>query len=279
MIGTGSTSNGKAQINYTPNIYSGIETVNATANNANIITNITVTNPNIYVSTTGDDDTGDGSQINPYKTIKLGILMVSPNGTLHIANGNYTENNIQINNDMTITGENQQNTIINGNKSGNTIFTIASGIKVTINSLTFTNSLVFESSAGGGYGGAIFNYGNLTVNNSTFTNNTVTYGGGAIFNQGILTANNSTFINNTANGYSGATGGAIYNEVGILNLDNCTFKYNTADGYGGAIGNGGTLNVNNSTFTNNTADNNGGAIYTGSTLNVNNSNIHKQHRR
>ena len=47
-----------------------LETVNATANNANIITNITVTNPNIYVSTTGDDDTGDGSQINPYKTIK-----------------------------------------------------------------------------------------------------------------------------------------------------------------------------------------------------------------
>ena len=39
--------------------------------------------------------------------------MVSPNGTLHIANGKTFQNNIQINNDMTITGENQQNTIIN----------------------------------------------------------------------------------------------------------------------------------------------------------------------
>ena len=119
MIGTGTTVNGKVEINYTPNIYSGIETVNATANNANVSTNITVTNPIIYVSTTGNDTSGDGSQNNPYQTIKQGITLLSPNGTLHIANGSYIENNIQINNDMTITGENQQNTIINGNKSGN----------------------------------------------------------------------------------------------------------------------------------------------------------------
>ncbi len=270
LIGMGTTVNGKTEINYTPNIYSGIATVNATANNANVSTNITVTNTNIYVSTTGNDTTGDGSQINPYKTIKQGMTLISQKGTLHIANGTYLENNIQITSDMTIKGENQQNTVINGNKSGNTIFTITSGINVTIINLTLTNGLVLESSAGVGYGGAIFNYGNLTINNSIFTNNTVNYGGGAIFNHGILTANNSTFIDNTADGYNGATGGAIYNEAGILNLNNCTFKYNNADGYGGAIGNGGTLNVNNSNFTNNTAYNDGGAIYNVRTLNVNN---------
>jgi predicted outer membrane repeat protein len=50
----------------------------------------------------------------------------------------------------------------------------------------------------------------LTVDNSTFTNNTANYdyGGGAIYNYGgTLTVDNSTFRNNTAT----SGGGAIYN--------------------------------------------------------------------
>ena len=59
----------------------------------------------------------------------------------------------------------------------------------------------------GHYGGAIDNLGTLTVEKSTFTNNSVTLIGGAIYNSGTLTINSSTLANNTAS----VDAGAIYN--------------------------------------------------------------------
>jgi hypothetical protein len=183
----------------------------------------------VYVSTHGNDDY-DGlnatwtSGINgPKATIKNATGTVTSDGTVHIASGTYNESNIQINTNMTIIGENQKNTIINGQQSGNPIFTIASGINITIINLTLTNGTSWQD------GGAIHNNGTLSIDNSTFTNNTASSSsGGAIDNYGTLSVDNSTFTNNTAN-YD--YGSAINNE------------------------NGGTLIVNNSTFTNNTASN------------------------
>ena len=120
---------------------------------------------NIYVSTTGNDTAGDGSTNNPYQTIKQGILMVSPNGTLHIANGTYIENNIQINKDITITGENQQNTIIDAQKKDN-IFDITLDVEIN---LTFVNLTVQNGKSTNG--GAIDNediYGILNIKNIAF---------------------------------------------------------------------------------------------------------------
>ena len=112
---------------------------------------------------------------------------------------------------MTIIGENQKNTIINGQKSGDDIFETVPGINVTITYLTFTNSLAI--------GGALNNM------------------------HGVMTVNNCTFTNNFAQ-----LGGAITNEQGgTLNINNCTFTNNS--GGQGAINNaGGTLIVNNSIF-------------------------------
>ena len=260
IIGTGTTSNGKKEINYTPNNYSGIVTINATANNVNVSTNIAVTNLNIYISTTGNDITGDGSQGNPYQSITQGISYVSREGTLHIANGTYTANNIQINNDITITGQNQQNTIINGNNSGN-IFVIVNGISVKINNLTLTNGT-------GNKGGAIYNQGNLTINNANLAYN-FAYNGGAIYNEydGILTEINDTFTNNTSKYF----GGAIFN-MNVVTETNNTFNNNKADYNGGAIYNAGTFTVGNSTFKDNNAQS-GGAIYNNNNLTITNSTL------
>ena len=269
VIGTGTTYNGKASINYNPNIYSGIITVNVTADNANMSTNITVTNRIIYVSTTGNDTTGDGSQNNPYRTISQAILMVSPNGTINIANGQYTgtsNTKITMNKNMTIQGQSETGTIINGTGT-NWIFNIQTGTNVVINNLTLTNAINTN------YGGAIYNDGGLTIENSTFTGNSAPHGlGGAIYNyDGALTVDNSTFTNNNA---SEGAGGAIYNFDGALTVDNNTFTGNAANvGYGGAIYNdiGSTLTGTNDIFTNNTATYGGGAICNDGGLTVDNS--------
>ena len=218
-------------------------------------------NSTMYVSTTGND-TWDGQSTTynnktgsgPKATIKNATTIVAENGTVYIANGTYNESGIYIDKNMNIIGESQSGTIINGQKSGYSIFTIASGVTVTITNLTLTNGTAEE------YGGAIYNCGNLTVNNSTFTNNTANGCGGAIYNYGTLIVGNSTFTSNTGNQYGG---GAITN-FKTLTVGNSTFTNNQSHGSnvsGGAIRNfAGTLTVGNSTFTGNTAHN-GGAIY------------------
>ena len=225
----------------------------------------------IYVNASGNDNwDGLNSSYNgtsgPKATIKNAIATLNTDGTIFIANGVYTGVNntgIAINKNMHIIGESQKSTIINAKYLGR-IFTITNGVTVTLQNLTLLNGTINS-----GTGGAIFNSGTLTINNSTLYNNTATgsYGGGAIYNSGTLTVNNSTFNNNNGGQYS--SGGAIYNDGGIANVTNDIFTGNTAT-LGGAIANIGTLTVTNDTFTNNNAGD-GGAIYNGNTLTVNNS--------
>jgi autotransporter family porin len=229
----------------------------------------------IYVNGTSGNNVYNGQSAaydgtnGPKATIKNATGTVNSNGTIYIAKGTYNESNIQINTNMTIIGENQQNTIINGQQSGHSIFTIASGVYLTIINLTLTNGT-------SDIGGAIANDGDLNVYNSTFTNNKAT-DGGAINNgdDGALTVNNSTFNNNT-----GLYGSVIWNSGDSSTLTNNTFINNNGD-YGGVIYNEhtGTIFVTNNTFTNNIAENRGGVIYnygtsteTNNTFNNNNAN-------
>ncbi|MBP2044999.1 beta strand repeat-containing protein [Methanobacterium aggregans] len=235
-------------------------------------------NSTIYVNTQGDD-TWDGlspvynTTSGPKKTITNATGTVAVNGTVHIAQGTYNESGININQNMTITGENQDNTIINGQQSGNSIFYVGPGITVTITNLTLRNSTAFN-------GGAIYNQGNLTVTNCTLTGNTATNYGGAIYNEGSLTVTNSTLTGNTASNGGAITnmngnltvtstiinnnvandGGAISN-YGNLTVTNSLINNNSAASYGGAIENYGTLTLTKSTLTGNSASSSGGAIF------------------
>ncbi|MDI6723994.1 MAG: hypothetical protein QMD61_05055 [Methanobacterium sp.] len=276
------TINGIATTTFT-GFNSGIATVNATVDGVNVSTNITV-GTDIYVSPTGNDTTGDGSQGNPYKTIAKGISMVSPGGTVHVANGTYTGTgnvNLTINKNVTINGESRDSAIID-RQNLNRIFIISSGYNITLTNLTLRNGLASNSN-----GGAIQNNGGtLTINNCALTNNrasrtadsTAVYGG-AIYNTGTLTINNSIFTGNTVTSGSlnDAFGGAIYS-TGSITITGSTFSGNnatsssgTANDDGGAIYTNGNLNIDNSSFTNNTAGQDGGAIYSNSNLSINNS--------
>jgi len=242
--------------------------------------NVSAAGNTVYVNALGGNDSWNGLSAShsgtlsgPKLSIKNATGTVDADGTVNIADGQYTgENNtnITINTDMNITGQSETGTIINGTGT-NWIFIIPLGINVNINTLTITNGTNFS-------GGAIFNYGTLSVTGSKFIGNTANVGGagGAVYNNaGVLTVTGSNFSGNLAN-----VGGAIYNSGGTLTITCSNFSGNAANRYcsGGAIYNdlNGNLTVDNSNFFGNTAPNGeGGAIdnnYQG-TLNVTNSNF------
>ena len=117
---------------------------------------------------------------------------------------NLKKDNYTINNDIRwMHDENKKlpNLIINGhgctiNGSDTNVFLkTGRNTNLTLNNMTISNTYDNTYSA-------IYNMGNLTLNNVIFQNNKISslsiLGGGAINNNGNLEINNSTFINNTA---------------------------------------------------------------------------------
>ena len=156
---------------------------------------------------------------------------------------------------------------------------------------TIINGGTFEGNKAEGNGGAIVNYGKLTINGGTFKNNEG-LSGGAISSMSYdceLYINGGTFENNKS---TGKWGGAIVakNKVSVKNatfdgnvsgnggaifaydandaaFENCTFKNNSATNentvkHGGAlfVNGGKDVSIKNNTFIKNTAKD-GGALH------------------
>jgi len=93
----------------------------------------------VYVSTTGSDSTGDGSQGNPFRTIQKGINEVNLGGTVYVESGTYKETLQDITKPLTLKSvSGPANTIIEGDGRGYVIF-IADTNNVTIDGFTITN--------------------------------------------------------------------------------------------------------------------------------------------
>lgn len=201
-----------------------------------------------FISTNGNDENSGLSLNDPLLSIKKAIEGGATK--IFIDAGVYkgeNNTNLTIDRDLDIIGSG--NTIIDG-EGLNWIFNILSGVKVNLEGITFKNA--YKNN-----GGAISNAGILTIENSSFINNTATANGGAIYSSaGSLAIENSSFINNSATG----DGGSIYLSSTSLTLINSNFINNRATN-GGAIAGVANLNIGNSKFINNSATNNGGAIY------------------
>ncbi|MBI9048124.1 MAG: hypothetical protein JEZ00_01780 [Anaerolineaceae bacterium] len=139
------------------------------------------------------------------------------------------------------------------------------GAILNYGSLTITLSDVFNNSAG--RGGAIYNVGTFSTLWSVYYNNDALMMGGAVQSIGDMTLDRSIFFENNA-----YYGGAVANHMGDADVTGSHFNDNEAradnleNGFGGAIsntssftGNIGKMHVNLSTFGNNNAGY-GGAI-------------------
>lgn len=165
--------------------------------------------------------------------------------------------------------------------SGGAIYNVDGG-NISINNALFENNYTSGASS---YGGAVANDTTsatptiMTINNSIFRNNysegSVLPTGGAIYNTGELQVNNSIFDNNQTIGNDSLAsyGGVIYN-TGNAAFTNSTITNNSSTGdrqsfvRGGAMYNSGNLTIDNSALSTNsvTADfyGDGGALYNAS---------------
>ena len=126
---------------------------------------------------------------------------------------------------------------------------------------TIINGGNFEGNKAAGYGGAIINYGKLTVNAGTFKDNEASNGGAicSLADNNELIVNGGTFENNKI---TGTLGGAIVADNKV-SIENANFVGNASvKGKGGAIfvRNSNNASIKNNTFNNNTAKF-GGALF------------------
>ncbi len=231
----------------------------------------------VTIASASAADIDVGGNESDYTTVSEAVNNSQSGDNIYIETGNYMENNIQIKHDLTISSKNNADVTINANYGK--VFTVDKNAKLTLVGINFINgkgdygSIVynngqttiknstFSNCEVNGYGGVVYNdLGTLNVENSIFENNTAESQGGFLHNEaGTVTITNSAFINNQA-----ARGGAIYNHNGFLTVDSSKFQKNNCGEYGdlgGAIKNWGPATIRNSIFEDNNGAGEGGAIY------------------
>ena len=262
------------------------------AEDSNSVSVLSGSNSDVYVSPTGNDN-NVGDVNNPFATINKAIDSNVSN--IHLSEGKFIgagNNGLTIENkSITIIGAGADKTIIDLNKTQ--FMDIKSTSSVVLTNLTINGYTK--------YGGAIYNNGNLTIQNcnfknnsatsggaiysgttanlniysSTFEDNVVTNNGGAVFSYSYVGIYDSTFIRNKGTGtYS--TGGSIYingnsDKYSVLNRN--IFKDTSVARQGGAIylsyGNVTNCIFENASTTATGSSYGGGAIY-GSSFNLKN---------
>jgi len=176
--------------------------------------------------------------------------------TLGVGHYALAENELEISDDLTISGAGVDRTSIRGSRRTR-VATVANAVTVNLAGLRIERG---SAAAGGG----VLNNGTLQLLNVTFAGNRATNdagSGGAIYNNGTLVASNVAFTGNRAMAAAGGFGGALFNN-GSAQLSGVTFTGNRTNGCGGAVFNAtGTVDLVNVTMRSNRASNSGGGLF------------------
>lgn len=205
------------------------------------------------------DESGDGSQDHPFKTVKEAINFGNSKEnpvTINIHSGTYKEKEMKITNNMIIQSYDGEVTF-DANNRGWFLYSTNPKNNLTLIGLIFKNGIRYDYDDST-QGGVVKTEGHIDVVNCTFEHNFGGTGGGINSHNGANIIN-STFRYNKAE-YNGA---GIYVIDGQTNIINCVFHDNYAKRQGGAIRIQGSTYIENSTFYDNTASLTEGNGYTG----------------
>ncbi len=224
---------------------------------------ITVTDRIWYISTTGSNTTGDGSEEFPFKTIQHGIDVSSNTDIVLVQPGTYVENinyngkRITLGSLFLTTQDTTyiSSTIIDGDASGSVvIFESSENLLAILTGFTITNGGTTD-------GGGIFcDHASPTLKNLIILDNTATDDGGGIFcDHASPTLKNLKVAGNSANSSGGGIYCAYYSSPSIESVE---ILNNSADWGGGIfIVNFSNPSLENVNISNNFAVHNGGGIY------------------
>ena len=274
-------------------ILSIITSINCVSATDEINTNITSSDTSeAYISPDGNDDLGDGSQKNPYSSLRHAIDYTSNDSTIYLNEGHYVgedNRNISLDKSVTLIGKSKENTIIDCELSGR-LFAMNSNSRLTLINLTLTNgnltdnggliyneggqiiikNCILRNSQGYLNGGAIYNnFGTLTIEDTCFINNTAVQYGGVIYTIGQTSIRNSNFTQNVMTSQESV--GCCIASNGKLNLDGCIFSRNFVVYSAAALLNLGNATINNCRFEYLTTNYTAGAISNHNYAVINNS--------
>jgi hypothetical protein len=218
-----------------------------------------------------------------YSTIAAAVATISDDGwTIFICNATYVFTTpVVLSYNMTLQGQSRDGVILDGAASSSSFFNVIGSKQVLFSTMTMQNgtpqthggsdreggaiwagdasslvsiyAVVIKDCGSleiGRYGGAIYSYGNVNIEQSVFSGNKA-HDGGALNVNGTLNIIGSEFSGNSSIRYGGAM------NVGAATVSGTILTLNSA-GNGGAI-NGGSVTVEDSDFVTNTASH-GGAI-------------------
>ena len=234
-----------------------------------VSTSAVVAYQNVYVSSSGNDSSGNGSSSKPYATIAKAYTKVKSGGSVILLSN--------------LTQTSQANFNISGKSvtlksNGSSIYTITRGSGLTSGSIiSFYNSstttitnVKFNGNNVSSKQPLLVSSGSATVNlNSgvTIQNalNTATYSGGGFsaLSSSTLNINGATITSNKSNNQ----GAGLYINTATLNFNSGTISNNSftsSSGSGaGILGWQATVNIKGGTISGNTATSEGGGIWVG----------------